>query len=253
MKIVSWNVNGLRSVTRRGFIEWLVGSGIDVLCLQEIKISSDDITSQLKNITGYHSYFSHAAKKGYAGVGIYARTKPVKVTENVFGSEIFKQEGRTLLVEFDQVAILNVYMPHGGRDRSKLDHKLKAYEALQKFISDYHSKPLVIAGDFNIAHDDIDLARPKQNRKNIMFTEDEREQLDRVINLDFADSYRNLHPDTTAYSWWPYMARARERYIGWRIDYIFVQNKLISALQDATIQKEVLGSDHCPVAISLTV
>lgn len=249
MKIASWNVNGLRAIAKRDFSKWLQNSQIDVMCIQEIKIDALSLTPNLTDIPGYYSTFSHAVRKGYAGVGIYSKIKPHKIIENVVGDKQCKQEGRTLLVEFDELAILTVYMPHGGRDKSKLTHKMNAYKALMNFLKNYRGKPLVLAGDFNIAHQDIDLARPKQNRHNIMFTTEERQCIDALLEKEFKDSYRYLHPDDVAYTWWPYIATARERNIGWRIDYIFVQHSLAHHITEAAILTDVSGSDHCPQVI----
>ena len=253
MNIVSWNVNGLRAVARRGFTDWLAGSDIDLLCVQEIKIDSESLIPALSDVAGYHSYFGHAVKKGYSGVAVYSKAKPLNVIRDVFGDERFKQEGRTLLLEFDTFALLNVYIPHGGRDKTNLEYKLKAYNDLLSFLGGYKGKPLILAGDFNVAHYAIDLARPNQNRNNIMFTADERKRLDRIEAEGYTDSYRLLNPDTVGYTWWPYMANARERNIGWRIDYIFVPSALQGFIESATIMPEVLGSDHCPVSAEFRV
>jgi len=253
MKIASWNVNGLRAVAKRGFADWLASSYIDVLCVQEIKIDVDSLTFELADVPGYSSYFSHAIKKGYSGVAVYSKTKPLDVLRDVFGNDRFKQEGRTLLMEFDTFSLLNVYIPHGGRDKVNLEYKLQAYNDLLRFLDTYTGKPLVLVGDFNIAHEDIDLARSMQNRNNIMFTADERKQLDRIEAKGYVDSYRQFNPDTVGYTWWPYMANARERNIGWRIDYIFVSSALQAPIESATIMPEVPGSDHCPVSIKFGV
>lgn len=253
MKIASWNVNGLRAVARRGFTEWLQTSGMDIMCLQEIKVSQEALSSDIANIQGYNGFFNHAEKSGYAGTAVYTKTEPLKVRTGIFSNERFNREGRSIYLEFGNFSLLNVYMPHGVRDKSNLGYKLEVYKELITFLNEHNSKPLIIVGDFNIAHKDIDLARPKQNRNNTMFTTEEREQLNHVEKSSFIDSYRLMNEDATKYTWWPYMANARERDIGWRIDYIFVPKSLRTSIKQASIMPEVTGSDHCPTMVELEI
>jgi exodeoxyribonuclease-3 len=251
MKIGSWNLNGLRSVDRHGFADWLIDSDIDILCVQEIKIDEGSLTPELTNITGYESAFNHAEKKGYSGVGVYSKQKPLSIKREILANNRFNQEGRSLLLEFNHFSVLNLYLPHGARDKANLAYKLEVYDVLNLFLASYTGKPLILAGDFNIAHKDIDLARPKQNRNNIMFTVEEREALDSLISHGYIDSYRQLNPETLGYTWWPYMALARERNVGWRIDYVLVPEKLSVSIKQAEILPDVLGSDHCPIIVDL--
>lgn len=251
MKIASWNVNGLRAVAKCGFTEWLQGSGIDIMCLQEIKVDQEALSSDIANIQGYNGFFNHAEKSGYAGTAVYTKIEPLKVITDIFSNDMFNREGRSIYLEFGDFLLLNVYMPHGVRDKSKLDYKLKVYEELVTFLNEHNDKPLIVAGDFNIAHHDIDLARPKQNRNNTMFTAEERGQLDRVVKSGFIDSYRLMNEGAAEYTWWPYMANARDRNIGWRIDYIFVSESLRTLIKQAAILSDVTGSDHCPTMVEI--
>ncbi|MFA5926646.1 MAG: exodeoxyribonuclease III [Patescibacteria group bacterium] len=251
MKIVTWNVNGLRSVYKKGFLEWLSKEDADVVCLQEIKVGEDVIPAGLKNIDRYHAFFNCAAKPGYAGVAVYTKKKPKNVSRPSF-SDRFDQEGRILELEFDDFNLINLYLPHGGRQKENLEYKLDCYRHLQRYLSEEQNRNVVLAGDFNIAHGEIDLARPKQNKDNIMFTPEERAQLDELISIGFIDSFRHFRPDGAGYyTWWPYMADARTRNLGWRIDYIFVSKTLSVSVSGASILSDVLGSDHCPLGIDL--
>ncbi len=250
MKIVSWNVNGLRAVCKKGFIDWFNKARADVVCLQEVKLQEGQIPEEVLKIRGYYMYFSYAKKKGYSGVAVFTKDKPLKVTDKS-GLRRFDEEGRMLRLDYKDFILIDFYIPHGGRGKENLPYKLETYKHLLKYLDKIKDKKVVIIGDFNIAHDDIDLARPKQNRNNIMFTEEERKQIDKVIGLDFIDSFRKFHKGGGHYTWWPYFANARERDLGWRIDYAFVSKKLSPKLKKAFILKESGGSDHCPVGIEL--
>jgi exodeoxyribonuclease-3 len=248
MKIVSWNVNGLRSVYRKGFIEWFEKENADIVCLQEIKANEDQLSFELTHPKGYYSYFNSAQKKGYAGVAVYTKKKPISVN-SLLDLDTFDAEGRLLELEYREFILMNLYIPHGGRDKSKLIYKIAVYEALLKKLNNIRDKQVILAGDFNIAHHEIDLARPKGNLNNIMFTPLEREQINNLIDEGFVDSFRQFNKKGGNYTWWPYMRNARERNLGWRIDYIFISKGLLSRLKDAFVLKEVSGSDHCPVGI----
>lgn len=250
MKIVSWNVNGLRSVYKNGFVDWFKKVRADIVCLQEIKLQDGQVPEEISKIKGYYSYFSFAVKKGYSGLAVFTKEKPLKV-EKKLGLKRFDEEGRILRLDYKDFVLIDFYIPHGGREKEKLPYKLEVYRYLLKYLNRIKDEKVVIIGDFNIAHEDIDLARPKQNRNNIMFTEEERKQLSGLISLGFVDSFRKLHKDGGHYTWWPYFANARERDLGWRIDYAFVSKKLNSKLKKAFILKESGGSDHCPVGIEL--
>lgn len=246
MKIISWNINGLRSVHKKGFIDWLEKENPDILCLQEIKLqqSQTDFLPPLKN---YFSFYSFAQKPGYSGTAIFSKIKPLTVDKSL-GFVRFDNEGRFLELKFPEFTLFNLYMPHGGRGKEKLDYKLESYQYL---LNRLHQPNLILVGDFNIAHTELDLARPKDNKNNIMFTPEEREQLDKLINLGLVDTFRCINGEGGNYTWWPYRLNARERNLGWRIDYCFTKGNITSKLQDAFILENTFGSDHCPVGIIL--
>ncbi len=250
MKIVSWNVNGLRSVYKTTFLDWLKKSDPDILCLQEVKAESATLSPELTEIDSYYSYFNSAQKKGYSGVAVYTKIKPLSI-ETKLGISQFDEEGRCLKLTFKDFILFNLYIPHGDRMKNKLEYKLRVYTEILKVLAPLAHKPVVLAGDFNIAHTELDLYYPKQNENNIMFTSEERKQLDILESLGFIDTWRQLYPDTKAYTMWPYALGLRERDIGWRIDYIFVTQILLTCLKDAFIEKDTRGSDHAPIGIIL--
>lgn len=250
MKIVTWNVNGIRSVFRTTFLEWLKATDPDIVCLQEIKADYGELTDEYTKIDGYWAYFNSAQKRGYAGVVVYTKIKPLSV-ETKLGIKRFDDEGRCLKLTFDDFVLLNLYLPHGDRNKDGLAYKLDVYEKFLDAVKLLAAKKTILAGDFNIAHTELDLYHPKQNKNNIMFTPEEREQIGRLINLGYTDTFRDKYPDKKAYTMWLYMANLRERDIGWRIDYIFVSGPLKKLVKDAFMQREVLGSDHGPYGIVL--
>lgn len=250
MKIISWNVNGLRSCYRKGFLIWIKTEQPDVVCLQEIKVNQSTLPQELKNIDGYFFYLNSAQKRGYAGTAIYTKEKPLAVLDKI-GLSTFENEGRMIILTFAKYILINLYFPHGGRAKEKLEYKLNCYQKFQRYLKSTKQQKIILVGDFNIAHTELDLARPKQNRDNIMFTSKERQMLDKIIDLGFIDSFRQFHQEGNYFSWWPYAFDARQRNLGWRIDYIFVSQNLSQNLTDAFILKNVLGSDHCPVGIEL--
>jgi exodeoxyribonuclease III len=249
MTIFSWNVNGLRSVCRHDFLGWVKRSNADIICLQEIKLQEAQIPIDIAHLASYHTYFSFAEKKGYSGVAVFTKNKPLRVSHEL-GLQRFDNEGRFLRLEFPDFILLNLYMPHGGRLKEKLTYKLACYQRLFEYLHASGNKPMILMGDFNIAHTELDLARPQGNKDNIMFTPKERQQLDQLIGMGFVDSFRQQHLDENGhYSWWPYGFEARSRNIGWRIDYAFVSTALASKIKNTSISTEVLGSDHCPVGV----
>lgn len=250
MKIISWNVNGLRSVYRKGFLDWLTKSEADIVCLQEVKANEDQLPFDLTTLTGYHTYFNSAEKKGYSGVGVYSRHEPLSVKRKL-GLKRFDSEGRLLQLEYKDFILLNLYIPHGGRDKENLNYKLEVYEKLFNHLNDFKGKNVILAGDFNIAHKEIDLAHPKRNKDNIMFTKEEREKLDNLISLGFVDSFRKFNQEGRNYTWWYYGQNARQKNLGWRIDYIFASKSLETKLQSAAIYPTVSLSDHCPIEVVL--
>lgn len=254
MKILSWNVNGLRSVYKKNFNQLLSKTHADIICLQEIKIDRYQLKKQpfLKDWAKqkYSFVANYAAKNGYSGVAVLTKEKPLK-TKTKLHFRPFDTEGRLLELYYKNFILLNLYLPHGGRTKENLPYKLESYSRLIAYVKTIKDKKVILAGDFNIAHKEIDLARPKNNKNNIMFTQEERSRLDAVANLGFVDTFRKFHKEGGYYTWWPYLANARERNIGWRIDYIFISNSLLSNLKDVHILKNTPGSDHCPIEIEI--
>ncbi len=250
MKIVTWNVNGIRSVFKTAFLGWLKKENPDIVCLQEIKADSNELTEEYTQIDGYYAYFHSAKKKGYAGVAVYTKVKPVTV-DTVLGIPRFDDEGRCLKLTFQDFTLFNFYIPHGGRMKENLDYKLDVYAKLFPILRDVAGKEVILTGDFNIAHTHLDLCYSKQNENNTMFTPKEREQLDTLTSLGYVDTFRKKYPEKQAYTWWPYALDARERDMGWRIDYIFVSKNLTGAIEDTLMRREVQGSDHGPFVLLL--
>lgn len=250
MNILSWNVNGIRAIEKKGFLEWFLKEKPDILCLQEIKADEGQVPEKLKEIPGYFLYFNPARKKGYSGTAVYTKIKPKKI-ETKIGFKQFDEEGRFLRMDFKDFILINFYIPHGGREKENLKYKLKFYDYLICYLKKIKRKPIILGGDFNIAHKDIDLRRPKDNKDNIMFTPAERARIDAIIDLGFIDTFRHFHKDSGHYTWWAYFNFARQRDIGWRIDYFFISMPLEKKLKDSFILDKVMGSDHCPVGIEV--
>ncbi len=251
MKIISFNVNGIRAAVRKGFAEWFQRSKADIVCLQEVRAEVEEIPLSLANPSGYYSYFNPAQKKGYSGVAVYSKKRPLSLKYNL-GLKRFDQEGRLIKAEYQDFILINLYIPNGGRRKENMGYKLKVYQYLLNYLQKEESyKPLIFVGDFNIAHQEIDLERPKQNKNNTMFTPEERMQIEKIMNLGFMDTWREFDKSSGNYTWWSNFANARERNIGWRIDYIFISEKLRTKLKKAFIWPKVMGSDHCPVGIEV--
>jgi exodeoxyribonuclease-3 len=252
MRIISWNVNGIRAAIRNGLWEWLGAASPDVLCLQETRIHPTQLTEQMRQPPGYHTFWHSAERKGYSGVATFCRRKPSSVRHGPTQPR-FDAEGRLLITEHPGFTLLNVYFPSGRRGRERVDFKLEFYDALLSFCQDLRARGhrLIVCGDFNTAHRPIDLARPRQNQKTSGFLPEEREVLDLWLGRGFVDIYRHLYPDAEAYTWWTYRFNARARNIGWRIDYFFVSEELLPCIQDSRILSEVEGSDHCPLELQL--
>jgi len=248
MKILSCNVNGIRAAERKDFSQWFKKSRADILCLQEVKAQKEQLSDKLTNPKGYYSYFNFADKKGYSGVALYSKQKPLKVKYKL-GLNRFDREGRMIEVEYPNLTITNLYLPHGGRDKENLKYKLESYKHLFKHLGKRRNKKSILIGDFNIAHQEIDLARPKGNKNNIMFTPEERGQIDQLLSLGFEDSFRKLNKKGGNYTWWPYAFDARERNVGWRIDYAFVSAGM--SIKKAFILPKIHISDHCPIGLEL--
>ncbi len=251
MKILSWNVNGLRAIYKKGFLNWLEKCEADIICLQEIRANKNQLPNDIVNPNGYYAYFNSAKKMGYSGTAIFTKKKPKKI-ETTFGLKRFDKEGRMIKVIYKEFILMNFYLPQGGRQKENLDYKINVYKKIIAFLKENKFKNLIIAGDFNVAHQEIDLAKPKQNKNNTMFTLKERKQIDTIIKLGFIDTFRKFNKEGGNYTWWAYFApKARERNLGWRIDYIFVSPKMGLKLKDSFILSKVKGSDHCPVGIEI--
>lgn len=251
MKILSCNVNGIRAACKKGFLEWFFKTKADIVCLQEVKAQKEQMPIELGGLfSSYQSYFNFAVKRGYSGLAVYTKQKPVRVF-NKLGIDRFDQEGRMLGLEYPEFTLINFYIPHGGRQKENLEYKLEAYKRILGHLNKSRNKNFILAGDFNIAHQEIDLARPKGNKDNIMFTPKEREQIDNILSLGFVDSFREKNKEAGNYTWWPYAFEARERNVGWRIDYVFVSKSIASKLKNAFILREVDISDHCPIGLEI--
>lgn len=250
MKIVSWNVNGLRSISQKGFLSWFKKENPDLLCLQEIKAQKDQLPPELIHPPGYYSYFNCATKKGYSGVVVYTKQKPAQI-EKTLGLKKFDQEGRILDLKYSSFRLINLYLPHGRRDQTELSYKLQVYQRLIQKLKRIKNQKIILIGDFNIAHTEFDLARPKDNQRNIMFTPQERNQLDQIVNLGFKDSFRLFNQKSGHYTWWPWRFDARQRNLGWRLDYALVSLKLTPQIKEASILSQIKGSDHCPIALKI--
>jgi exodeoxyribonuclease III len=249
MKVVTWNVNGIRSVFKAGFLTWLAREDPDILCLQEIKADASELSEEFTQIGGYYAYFNSASKKGYSGVAVYSKIRPISI-EYVLGVERFDGEGRMLKIIFENFVLFNLYMPHGGRKKENMEYKLDAYTQLFQVLETIGDREVVIAGDLNIAHTELDLCNAKQNSNNTMFTPAERGLIDALKGHGYIDTFRYLHPDKKSYTWWPYAFEARQRDMGWRIDYIFVSSTLKDLVQDVFT---VSGSDHGLCGITLNM
>lgn len=253
LKLISWNVNGLRAAVKKDFFRSFKETDADILAVQETKIQEKQITDEMKSVPGYTSYWSCSlVKKGYSGVGVYSRIKPRRVRYGI-GIPKYDDEGRILELEFEDFIFFNIYFPNGQKNEERLRYKLDFYRDFFLYADKYKDsgKSLVIAGDYNTAHNEIDLKNPKANERNSGFLRIERDCLDRISDNGYVDTFRYFYPDTVKYSWWSYRSLARERNAGWRIDYFFVTKDLIEKgrIKDAFIDNEVYGSDHCPVGL----
>ena len=254
-RLLSWNVNGIRSVQKRGFREWLRRASPDVLCLQETKAQPEQLDAELKQPDGYQTYWNAPKeRKGYAGVATFSKEKPRNVRYG-FGSEKFDIEGRVIITDYPGFSLYNIYFPNGKASPERLQFKMDFYDAFLDFVEPLRKKGdrLVICGDVNTAHTAIDLARPKANEKISGFLPEERAWIDKFLSRGFVDTFRHFHKEPDQYSWWDIKTGARERNVGWRIDYFYVTKNLLPSLKSAFIMTDVMGSDHCPVGIALEV
>ena len=254
-RILSWNVNGIRAIQKKGFIDWVLKESPDILCLQETKAHPEQLSDELLNINGYKSYFSSSiVKKGYSGVAVYTKQEPVKV-EHGFGIPKFDDEGRIIIADYKSFTLINIYYPNGKMSAERLQYKMDFYDAFLNYANDLvkKKKKLVICGDVNTAHKEIDIARPKENEKVSGFLPIEREWIDKFLDQGYYDTFRIFNQEPEQYTWWDMLTRARERNVGWRIDYFFVSENLKKSVKDAFIMPGVMGSDHCPIGIELEV
>ncbi|MFZ2303639.1 MAG: exodeoxyribonuclease III [Minisyncoccia bacterium] len=254
MKIISWNVNGLRAVHKKGSFASIIKKNPDILCLQETKAEAEQLTDEVRNPVGYFSYFSHSKmRKGYSGVAVYSKTKPEKVEEGM-GLKDMDQEGRLLVLYYPDFVLLNCYFPNGGGGPDRLKYKLDFYDAFLGFTEKLRKKghKVVICGDVNTAHEAVDLARPKENEKNTGFLPEERAWIDELIYHGYIDIYRHLYPNTKdVYTYWDMKTSARDRNVGWRIDYFFITPDILPRVKQAIMLSDFYGSDHCPIVLEL--
>lgn len=254
IKILSWNVNGLRAIEKKGFIQWFKKEAPDILCLQETKCSPDQLNDHLLNPLGYYSSWSASTiRKGYSGVAVYCRNKPLSVSDKI-GRSSFDCEGRHLICDFGDFVLFNVYFPNGGQGNKRVAYKLKYYDQFLKVTESLQKKGknLIITGDVNTAHQEIDLARPKENKENTGFLPEERAWVTKFLSKGYVDTFRHFHPkEPNHYTYWDYKTGARHRNVGWRIDYFFVNDNFLTRVKDSYILSDVLGSDHCPIGIDL--
>lgn len=253
MKLYSWNVNGIRAAAKKGFAQWVEQANPDVICLQETKAREEQVPAEVLELDGYHKYWHSAQRHGYSGVATFSKDEPLYVQHGL-GIERFDAEGRVLITEFDDFLLYNIYFPNGQRDQERLDYKLDFYADLLEIIDEQVASGVnvVVTGDWNTAHKEIDLANPKANSKNSGFLPIEREWIDKYMDHGYVDTFRLFHPEPERYSWWTYRMGARARNIGWRIDYFFVNDGFTDCVLDADIHDDVLGSDHCPVSLEVS-
>ncbi|NLM14127.1 MAG: exodeoxyribonuclease III [Epulopiscium sp.] len=249
MKLISWNVNGLRACMKKGFMDFFNEVNADIFCVQETKLQEGQIDLELE---GYYQYWNYAEKKGYSGTAVFTKIKPISVSYGI-GIEEHDKEGRVITIEFDKFFLVTVYTPNSQRGLARLDYRMEWEDAFLSYLKKLEeTKPVIFCGDLNVAHKEIDLKNPKSNRNNAGFTDQERSKFDAVVNNGFIDTFRYFYPDKTdAYTWWSYMFNARANNAGWRIDYFCVSESLKDELKDAMIYSDVLGSDHCPVGLEI--
>ena len=245
MKLISWNVNGLRAAVTKGFMESFNELDADIFCLQETKLQPDQISLELP---GYEQYWNSAVKKGYSGTAVFTRIKPLSVTNGI-GIEEHDQEGRVITAEYENFYLVCCYTPNSQRELARLEYRMAWEDAFRNYLLELDKKkPVILCGDLNVAHQEIDLKNPKTNRKNAGFSDEERAKMTELLESGFTDTFRYLYPDAIEeYSWWSYMGKARERNTGWRIDYFITSKRLDDKIQEAKIHQQIFGSDHCPV------
>jgi len=255
LEIISWNVNGIRAWERKGLFDQFLIAQPDILCLQETKAHPEQLTDEMQKPAGYFGYFNSAqTRKGYSGVCIYTKREPKEIIYGL-GEHELDQEGRQITLIFEEFILINCYFPNGGGEPHRLEYKLKYFDGFTKFLKKMEkiNKNILFCGDINIAHQEIDLARPKENTKHTGFLLEERAKIDTIIDNGYVDIFRHLNPDKVKYSWWDMKSRARERNVGWRIDYFFAHKNFIKAVDNLLIRDTVVGSDHCPIACKIKI
>lgn len=251
MRLISWNVNGLRACVNKGFLDFFKEIDADIFCIQESKLQEGQIQLELE---GYHQYWNHAVKKGYSGTAIFTKAEPLSVTYGI-GKEEHDQEGRVITLEFSEFYMVTVYTPNSQNELARLPYRMEWERDFLAYLKELETrKPVVFCGDLNVAHQEIDLKNPKTNRKNAGFTDEEREKFSQLLDAGFIDTFRYFYPEQEQiYSWWSYRFKAREKNAGWRIDYFCVSEALKDRLEDAKIHTEIMGSDHCPVELDINL
>ena len=251
MKLISWNVNGLRAILNKGFMDFFKNINADIFCIQETKMQEGQVDLILD---GYYKYWNSAIKKGYSGTAIFTKEKPISVSYGI-GIEEHDQEGRIITLEFDKFYIVNCYTPNSKRELERLEYRVIWEDEIRKYLLTLNKKkPIIYCGDLNVAHEEIDLKNPKTNHHNAGFTDEERNKMTELLNAGFVDTFRFLYPEKTdSYTWWSYMMKAREKNVGWRIDYFITSESIKEKIKDSKIHSEVMGSDHCPVELEIEV
>ena len=251
MKLISWNVNGIRACVSKGFMDFFAEIDADIFCIQESKMQEGQLELDLP---GYHQYWNYAEKKGYSGTAIFTKKEPLSVMNGI-GIEEHDKEGRVITLEFEDFYMVTVYTPNSQNELARLDYRMEWEDAFLAYLKKLEEKhPVIICGDMNVAHKEIDLKNPKTNRKNAGFTDEEREKFTRLLDNGFVDTFRHFYPDQEGiYSWWSYRFQAREKNAGWRIDYFLASECLKDQLQDSKIHTEIMGSDHCPVELVVEI
>lgn len=251
MRLISWNVNGLRAIYKKGFEEFFKNIDANIFCIQETKMQENQMEF---NLEGYYKYFNSAEKKGYSGTAIFTKNKPINVKMGI-GKEEHDKEGRVITLEFEKFYMVNCYTPNSQRELTRLDYRMKWEDEFKNYLLKLDKeKPVILCGDLNVAHNEIDLRNPKSNRGNAGFTDEEREKMTALLDSGFIDTFRYLYPnETESYTWWSYMGHAREKNIGWRIDYFIVSDRIRTKIQEAKIHSEIMGSDHCPIELDISI
>jgi exodeoxyribonuclease-3 len=254
MKLYSWNVNGIRAAEKKGLVDWIKSEQPDVLGIQELKATEDQLPDTLKQIDGYHAFFNPAERKGYSGTAVYYKEAPLDIHTGL-SDDRFNHEGRTIVMEYPDFTLYNIYFPNGGQGDDRLQFKMDFYDCFQKDVNALvaEGKRVIVCGDVNTAHTEMDLKNPKSNAKRSGFLPIEREWVTQFLNDGYIDTYRYFHPDQIEYSWWSYRFNARANNAGWRIDYFFASDNAKDLLEDAAIHTDVMGSDHCPISLTLKI